>query len=195
MVPGRSWSSIALHPVTPHATSCSADETPPQRRQKNGGQAGGSERRGSSTLKGQDARNPEGVSAEASTLSGLSSVRCRAGDPTPSGRSRTSPTAVRFVRTAGVGLATWPPGLSLDLPASDLSVRRGESCDSPWSSSARRSRRIPVRCSDLTVRPQFPADFRLTFLPASRPSGPTSPAVARRVGRRRRVSPSTWREK
>lgn len=46
-----------------------------------------------------------------------------------------------------------------------------------------------------TFRLQFPADFRLTFLPASRLSGPTGLAVTRRVGRRRRVSPSTWREK
>jgi len=36
-------------------------------------------------IKQEDERNPEGVSAEASTLSGLSTVRCRAGDPTPSG--------------------------------------------------------------------------------------------------------------
>jgi hypothetical protein len=38
--------------------------------------------------------------------------------------------------------------------------------------------------SDRTFRRQFPADFRLTFLPASRLSGPTSLAVARRLGRR-----------
>jgi hypothetical protein len=54
---------------------------------------------------------------------------------------------------------------------------------------------IPVRFFDRTFRPRFPADFGLTFLPASRLSGPTDPVVTRRVGRRRWVSPSTWREK
>jgi hypothetical protein len=44
---------------------------------------------------------------------------------------------------------------------------------------------IPVRFFDRTFRPRFPADFGLTFLPASRLSGPTDPVVTRRVGRRR----------
>jgi hypothetical protein len=127
---------------------------------------------------------------------GSQSVRCRAGDPTPSG-PQLKQVLLRCDSLESLALVSQP-----DHRLTSRSVG-GRPLGPPWQISrfavvvARSTipEGIPVRCFDRTFRLQFPADFRLTFLPASRRSGPTGPAVTRRVGRRRRVSPSTWREK
>jgi hypothetical protein len=144
-----------------------------------------------------NARNPEGVSAEASTLSGFS-IRAVSGRGPNSVRVAAETKSHCCVILANHwrrsrDLATWLISRSA----------RNRPLGPPWQISrfavvvARSTipEGIPVRYFDRTFRLQFPADFWLTFLPASRLSGPTGPAVARRVGRRRWVSPSTWREK
>ncbi len=91
--------------------------------------------------------SPEEVSTEVSTLSGLSPVRFRAGDPTPLGSA-----AVRSLRLCdSVCLGPRAAAAVIALSVSGEVAGR-ETCR---RSSARRSRRIPAHSSNLDV-PGFP---------------------------------------